>query len=189
MTRPDPSIDHLRVLARRPLRWAWRHPGFFVNGYKFRTQIHGRNRTTHNSGVCVKGSCYSKYDVDYYGLLDEVLEIEYHGLGLGRCVVPIFKCTWFDIVNGVRVHPKHNLVDVKYRSRLRSDDLFILASQSEQVYYVPYSSKELKDWWSVVKTKPRGVYELASLEVPADENVDGEQFFQENDRIAPIGGN
>jgi len=191
MSRSDPAIDHFKVLAQKPMRWAWRHPGYFVNGYKFHTLTHGRNRTTHNSGVCVRGSCYSEYEVDYYGLLDEVLEIEYHGYGLGRCVVPIFRCTWFDTVNGVRVDPKHNLVDVKHRSRLRSDDPFILASQAEQVYYVPYPSNSLKDWWSVVKTKPRGVYELASSthEVPMDEYADGEPFFQENDRIAPIGGN
>ena len=42
-----------------------------------------------------------------------------------------------------------------------------------------------------MKTKPRGVYELASSthEVPMDEYANGEPYFQENDRIAPIGGN
>ncbi|KAJ9549585.1 hypothetical protein OSB04_022128 [Centaurea solstitialis] len=188
MSSTDPTTDRLKVLASRPLRFVCRHPGFFVNGYKFHTQTHGTGRTTHNSGVCVRGSCYSEYESDYYGLLDEVLEIEYHGYGLGRCVVPLFRCTWFDTVNGVRVDPKHNLVDIKPKSRLRSDDPFILASQAEQVYYVPYPSKSLKDWWSVVKTKPRGVYELAS-EVPSDENVGDEQFFQENDIITAVGRN
>ena len=184
MSRSDPASDIVRILAYKPLRTVWTHPGLFVNGYKFHTLTHGRNRTTHNSGVCVRGSCYSDSEADYYGLLDEVFDIEYHGYELTRCVVPLFRCTWFDTVNGVRVDPKHNIVDVKHRSRLRSDDPFILASQAEQVYYVPYPSNLLKDWWSVVKTKPRGVYDLASgtPEVWSDdENIDDEQFFQENE--------
>ncbi|KAJ9561963.1 hypothetical protein OSB04_007123 [Centaurea solstitialis] len=143
MSRFDPTIYHLKVLAQKPMHWVWRHPCYFVN-------------------VQIIPHIIVEYAVDYYGLLEEVLEIEYHGYGLGRCIVPIFKCTWFDTVN---------------------DNPFILASQAEQVYYVPYPSNSLKDSWSVVKTKPRG-YKRSQI----DENVDGESFFQENDRIAPIGG-
>lgn len=84
----------------------------------------------------MKGSCWNEYESDYYELLDEVLEVEY--VGTTRCIVVLFKCTWFNTVGGVRVDPKHNLVDVKYKSRLRTDDPFILASQASQVYYAPY---------------------------------------------------
>lgn len=46
----------------------------------------------------------------YYGLLDDVLEVKYYGLG--HCVVVVFKCTWFYTNGVVRVDPKHGLVDI-----------------------------------------------------------------------------
>lgn len=46
------------------------------------------------------------------------------------------------------------------------------------MYYTPYPSgtKDLKYWWVVVKTKPRGIYEVAERDhdVEDDKNVDGE---------------
>ncbi|XP_052622260.1 uncharacterized protein LOC128127643 [Lactuca sativa] len=119
----------------------------------------------------------SMIECDYYGLLDEVLEVEYQGIG--RCVVVLFKCTWLNPTEGVRVDQKHNLVDIKHKSRLRNEDPFILASQAEQVYYAPYPAmKDLKDWWVVVKTKPRGVYDLRQCVTEEDDDEDEEdQFF------------
>ena len=182
---PDSSAQ-MKALAHGPNRYARSHPGYFVNGYKFHTVTHGAGRVTHNSGVVVRGTCYSDSDEsDYYGMLDDVLEVEYYGAG--RCVAVLFKCTWFDTPSGVRIDRKHNLVDVKYKSRLRGDDTYVLASQAEQVYYTSYPSmaKDLKDWWAVVKTKPRGVYEVVETvnDVEADGNMEGEQFFQINERV------
>ncbi|GJX42896.1 hypothetical protein Tco_0257886 [Tanacetum coccineum] len=162
---------HLNVLAQGPMR------------YKFHTLKHGDGLVTHNSGVCVKGSTYNEFESDYYGLLVEVLEVNYHDSN-GRCVVVLFKCDWFEPIQGVRVNRKHNLVDIKYKSKGCQNDPFILASQAEQVYYAPYPSmtKDLKDWWAVVKATPRSIYEVTqcSSEV-VDDNVDVEEFFQENE--------
>ncbi|GJY85197.1 transposase, Ptta/En/Spm [Tanacetum coccineum] len=175
--------EHLKVLARGPMRYVESHKGYFVNGYKFHTLKHGDGRVTHNSGVCVKGSTYNEFESDYYGLLVEVLEVNYHDSN-GRCVVVLFKCDWFEPIQGVRVNRKHNLVDIKYKSKGCQNDPFILASQAEQVYYAPYPSmtKDLKDWWAVVKATPRSIYEVtqSSSEV-VDDNVDVEEFFQENE--------
>ncbi|KAJ9539492.1 hypothetical protein OSB04_032225 [Centaurea solstitialis] len=182
---PD-SSEQLKSLARKPGRFALSHPGYFVNGYKFHTVTHGAGRVTHNSGVCVRGSSYGESDEsDYYGMLDDVLEVEYYGVG--RSIVALFKCIWFDTPSGVRVDRKHSLVDVKYKSRLRADDSYILASQAEQVYYTSYPSmtNDLKDWWAVVKTKPRGIYEVSKTvnDVEVGENMEGEQFYQMNERV------
>ena len=183
---PD-SSEQLKSLAHGPNRYTRSHSGYFVNRYKFHTANHGAGRVTHNSGVCVRGTSYSieSDESDYYGMLDHILEVEYYGVG--RCVAVLFKCTWFDTPSGVRNDGEHNLVDVKYKSRLRGDDSYILASQTEQVYYTSYPSmaKDLKDWWAVVKTKPRGVYQVAETvnDVEADGNMEGEQFFQINERV------
>ncbi|KAD4585348.1 hypothetical protein E3N88_22949 [Mikania micrantha] len=129
---------------------------------------------------------YNENENDYYGLLDEILELEYHST-IGRCVVVLFKCVWFDPVKGVRVDPKTHIVDVKPTTIGCIDDPFILASQAQQVYYVSYPSnaKELKGWLAVVKTTPRGVYELSHevSEMDDDDIADREHFFQENERI------
>ncbi|CAI9276919.1 unnamed protein product [Lactuca saligna] len=177
--------QHLECLARGPLRHVRSYKGYFVNGYKFHTEKYGDGRVTHNSGVCVRGTCYNETECDYYGLLDEVLEVEYQGIG--HCIVVLFKCVWFNPTEGVRVDRKHNLVDIKYKSRLRNEDSFILASQAEQVYYAPYPvMKDLKDWWAVVKTKPRGVYDLRQCVIEEDDDEDEEgQFFQESEAILP----
>nr|GEX88919.1 hypothetical protein [Tanacetum cinerariifolium] len=174
--------EHLKVLARGPMRYVESYKGYFVNGYKFHILKHGDGRVTHNSGVCVKGSTYNEFEYDYYGLLVDVLEVNY-GDSNGLCVVVLFKCDWFEPIQGVRVNRKHNLVDVKYKSKGFQNDPFILASQAEQVYYAPYPlmTKDLKDWWAVVKATARNIYEVTqcSSEV-IDDNVDVEDFFQEN---------
>ncbi|KAK9078683.1 hypothetical protein SSX86_002740 [Deinandra increscens subsp. villosa] len=181
-----PNKEHLRGLAQGPLTYVKSHKGYFVNGYRFHTRTAYDGRVTQNSGVCVKGATYNENENDYYGLLDEILELEYHST-VGRCVVVLFRCTWFDPVRGVRVDPKTNMVDVKPTAIGCVDDPFILASQAQQVYYTSYPSKakELKGWLAVVKTTPRGVYELAQdvIEVEDDGNAEKDNFYQETERI------
>ncbi|KAJ0780603.1 hypothetical protein HanPI659440_Chr06g0239601 [Helianthus annuus] len=129
---------------------------------------------------------HNENENDYYGLLDEILELEYHS-NVGRCVVVLFRCTWFDPARGVRVDPKTHIVDVNPMTIGCVDDRFILASKAQQVYYTPYPSKakELKGWLAVVKTTPRGFYELAqdTSEMEGDDNADMKHFYQENERI------
>ncbi|CAH1428434.1 unnamed protein product [Lactuca virosa] len=142
----DGSAKHLEALARKPEQYDEYHNGYFVN------------------------------ESDYYGLVDEILEIKYYGIGPSTVV--LFKCTWFDNNNGVIVN-KNKMVDVKYKSRLQTNDPFCLASQAEQVFYTPYPAmtRETKDLWAVVKTKPRGVFEVTQDEIDAD------GFFQIDERF------
>ena len=51
---------------------------YFVNGYVFHTEEYLHGRKTYNSSVCVKGSTCSEFKVDYYGKLEEVVELQYH---------------------------------------------------------------------------------------------------------------
>ncbi|XP_076885340.1 uncharacterized protein LOC143534832 [Bidens hawaiensis] len=110
---PDGSTRHLKVLATEPSIYAQSHNGYFVNGYKFHTQHYGKGLVTSNCGVCVRGETYNAEESDYYGLLDEILELQYDS-NMPQTVV-LFKCTWFDNKNGVLVH-KNNMVDVKHKS-------------------------------------------------------------------------
>ncbi|KAL4580035.1 hypothetical protein LXL04_016209 [Taraxacum kok-saghyz] len=119
------SVKHLEPLARGPLKDAMSHKGYFVNGYKFHTREYGTGHATNNYGLCVRGEVNNGEDSDYYGLLDEILEIEY------------------------------------------------------------YITKETKDLWVVVKTKPRGVYELteAENEVVDVGTIEAVGLFQVDERF------
>jgi len=130
-----------------------------------------------NSGVCVKGSTYNKNECDYYGIIEEILELQY--LGDDNHIF-LFKCHWFD-PNSVRNDTTYGIVDIRHKSKLNTYDPFILAAQAQQVYYTKYPSsrnKERNDWWAVCKVKTRLFpdYELDLTEtVELDVNS---EFFQ-----------
>ncbi|CAI9284879.1 unnamed protein product [Lactuca saligna] len=175
---PDGSARHLEVIATKPSRHAYFHNEYFVNGYKVHTQQYGEGRTTNNFGVCVRGETYNaEQESDYYDILEEILEIEYYSSGPSTLV--LFNCIWFDNKDGVIVN-KNKLVDVKTKSRLQTDDPFCLASQAEQVFYTPYPSmtNETKDKWAVIKTRPRGVFEVTEAEMEANEVFQVEERFE-----------
>ena len=68
----------LSSLSLGPERKVKCYNEYFVNGYVFHTEEYGHGRKTYNNGVCVKGSTYSELEVDYYGRLEEVVELQYH---------------------------------------------------------------------------------------------------------------
>ncbi|KAL0293819.1 UNVERIFIED_CONTAM: hypothetical protein Sradi_6918500 [Sesamum radiatum] len=74
--------DVIRKLANGPSRRVSCYKGYFVNGFKFHTVEYGQSKATTNYGVCVLGSTYSECEVDYYGLLEEVVELEYLDWGM-----------------------------------------------------------------------------------------------------------
>jgi len=117
-----------------------------------------------NSGVCVLGSCYNDIEKDYYGMLEEIIELEYMG---AQNKVVLFKCHWYETEKGVKVHPRHGFVEVNKTSRHPTDDVFVLAEQANQVYYANYPSKKktLHDWWVASKVKPSGAPEIPTIEL------------------------
>ena len=44
----------------------------------FYIKEYGEGGNTYNSGVCVKGSTFNEFEVDYYSKLEEVIELQYH---------------------------------------------------------------------------------------------------------------
>ena len=87
-----------------------------------------------NNGVCVKGLTSSEFEVDYYGRLEEVIELQYHS---EQNRVFLFKCYWYDITDrGIRVDPHYGLVEINSKARHRNvNDVFVFAKQRQQVYY------------------------------------------------------
>ncbi|XP_039135197.1 uncharacterized protein LOC120272437 [Dioscorea cayenensis subsp. rotundata] len=74
------EIDRrITQLAHGPSRLVKCYKGYFVNGFKFHTKEYSGHRSTLNCGVCVNGNCYNDYNHDFYGVLLEVIELEYFG--------------------------------------------------------------------------------------------------------------
>ena len=128
--------------------------GYIVNGYRFHTKEYNENKSTMNCGVCVKGSSYNENELDYYGIVEEIIELTYIGT---HNKLFLFKCHWFDPTR-VRVDKSYSIVDVQHKSKLGTFEPFILAEQAQQVYYATYPSlrkSSRHEWWSVCKVKSR----------------------------------
>ncbi|WVZ97106.1 hypothetical protein U9M48_042663 [Paspalum notatum var. saurae] len=127
-----------------------------VNGYRFRTTKLEKSRplaATINSGVMT--SAYDANDklVNYYGVLQNIVELVFSGPK--ELKVVFFECDWFNPRNGTRVD-KYGMVEVKHSSRLPSRiNSVVLANQAEQVYYLPYPHPSLKAWWVAFKVNPQ----------------------------------
>lgn len=154
------------------------YSGFSTNGFKFNTLE--SSSSTYNSGVWVKGSIYDTDELDFYGQLLEVVELEYPGAyPIKR--INLFKCEWFDPTpSGTYVHPQFKLVSVNHTRRHDKYEPFVLAKQATQVYFCAYPSKDLskKDWWAVCNIKSR-----PSVEVPDISAIP--QPFQDDEHGSP----
>jgi len=115
-------------LSLGPERKVKCYNGYFVNGYVFHTEEYGHGRKTYNSSVCVKGSASNELEVDSYGRLEEVVELQYHS---GQNRVFLFKCYWYDTTDReIRVDPHYGLVEINSKARLCNvNDVFVFAKQ------------------------------------------------------------
>ena len=153
----------LSLLSLSPERKVKCYNGYFVNGYVFHTEEYGHGRKTYNNGVSVKGSTCSEFEVDYYGKLEELIELQYHS---EQNRVFLFKCYWYDTTDrGIRVDPLYGLIEINSKARLCNvNDVFVFVKQCQQVYYtyIPSFRKDQSrvDWLSISKTTPRGRVEV-----------------------------
>jgi hypothetical protein len=158
-----------------------KYSGYDVNEHRFHITNYDQswpNRKTTCYGVFMPGLD----DVDYFGRIEEIYELNFYG---SKPLTPmIFKCHWFDPQVMRQTHSNLGIVEIRQDSTLPGDDVYIVAQQATQVYYLPYAcqtKEHLKGWDVVYKASPHG-----RLPVPNDEDYnldpdtyDGE-FFQED---------
>ncbi|KAL0428615.1 UNVERIFIED_CONTAM: hypothetical protein Slati_3036300 [Sesamum latifolium] len=164
--RVEPELQNIEDDLLKSLYWGpnqlvttW--PCYFVNGYNFHTEEHNIGKSTMNCGVCVKSSSYTDTDIDFYGMLEEVIQLDYPIID-GLQVV-LFKCKWVDPTRGIKVHPRYYLIDVNFKRLYQKDEPFILAQQAVQVYYTDYPSmrRDRVDRMVVCKIKARRVVDVS----------------------------
>ncbi|WVZ89594.1 hypothetical protein U9M48_035974 [Paspalum notatum var. saurae] len=130
-----------------------------VNGYRFPTAKLEKSRplaATINSGVTTSAYDASDKLVNYYGVLQNIVELVFSGPK--ELEVVFFERDWFDPRNGTRVD-KYGMVEIKHSSRLPSHiNSVVLANQAQQVYYLPYPHPSLKAWWVAFKVNPQMMF-------------------------------
>jgi hypothetical protein len=129
---------------------------FVINGLRFHTKDAEKSRQ--NSGVLVEATtiCRSSAkdnaqmvgQVLYYGVLHDVIVLDYNTFH-----VPIFKCDWVNIVNGIKYEDGFTLVNLHEGHRQFENDPFILATQAKQVFYS--RENETSSWYVVLQAPQR----------------------------------
>jgi hypothetical protein len=158
----------MQSLSWGPSRQVTSFQGYMINGYQFHTSETAGGQKSVNNGVCIKGGENVNGGVEYYGVLEEVIEVQFPGHP--ALSVVFFKCHWFDPTpnRGTRVHPQYKLVDVNSVRDYPKFDPFVLAQQKQQVYFATYSGtrRPRSDWMSVYKTKARHL-----IDAPIDDRA------------------
>jgi hypothetical protein len=145
-----------------------------VNGFRFHTEYHQNSRPnakTVNTGVFTKGSrgADGADYVDYYGRLEKVYELKFNRTNIELKLV-VFQCHWFDPRTGPhggqRNDPSIGLVEVKPSTTYSGADVFVVAHQAKQVYYLPYpcQKENLKGWEVVFRVSPHGKLPMPSAD-------------------------
>lgn len=104
-------------------------------------------------------SLKSSKNITFYGVLREVIILDYHSFK-----VLLFRCDWVGSgKNDIRVEDGLTLVNVNNNRGTHTPDPFILAKQAIQVFY---SRKCNKESWSVVlRTPPRWFLDVDNSDV------------------------
>jgi len=132
----------LSLLSLSPQRKVKRYNKYFINGRVFLTEEYENGRKTYNNGVCVKGLTSIEFQVDYYGKLEEIIELQYH---IEQHVVFLFKCYCNDTTDKeIRVDSYYGL-EINLKTRLHNiENVFVFVKQCQQVYYI-YTPSFRKD--------------------------------------------
>ncbi|KAK1667487.1 hypothetical protein QYE76_055646 [Lolium multiflorum] len=121
-------------------------------------------------------------ETEYYGVLQEVLELQYGSNKHGDRSVYLFRCDWFDLASrGSKIKDDGYFKSVNTSVLWFKNSPFILASQAETCFYL--EDTKFGDPWKVVqKFSHRHVYDVPELEDGNDDAfVRNEDAYQEDE--------
>ena len=134
-----------------------------------------------STNCCV--SAIGEGGTEYYGRVEAIYELLFYGENPPNVVV--FKCYWFQPKETRRTHEHIGLVEINQSTHLDVPDVYIMAQQATQVFYLPWACQtnpNLKGWDVVYEVPPR-----ARLSPPKEEDYEPHinpdtyegEFFQE----------
>ncbi|KAK5845752.1 hypothetical protein PVK06_001968 [Gossypium arboreum] len=143
-----------------------------MNGFRFHTKYGERLRRTQNCGVVVN-SLITSYasardsnpvegNVEYYGLLTDIIELDYYG----KWKVVLFRCDWADAntARGIK-NDQFGFTMVNFSRLIHTgehliDEPYVFSSQVKQVFY----SKDPIDegWYVVLRNTSRDLFDMGN---------------------------
>ncbi|KAF7821595.1 pheromone-processing carboxypeptidase KEX1-like [Senna tora] len=83
----------------------------------------------------------------------------------------LLKATKKPLYEGCKVHPRYGIIEINRKKHFSKYEPFVLAQQSQQVYFAEYASKkrDRADWLVVCKIKSRSVINAPELAYQEDE--------------------
>lgn len=148
--------DTVKWLAYGPRLCARSYTGYIVNGNRFHTV--SIDRQTQNCGMlheattmCIASSKDNTPMVDvvsYYGRVVDIILLDYNVF-----YIPIFRCQWANIGNGVKEEDGFTLVNLNQSQVSFARDPYILASQAKQVFYS--RADESSNWYVAMRGSTR----------------------------------
>ena len=130
------------------------------------------HRKTQNNGVSV----VTDSGITYYGVLIDIIKLNY----CDRIRHVLFKCRWVDVhsIRGYKVDefgfPMVNLTRLIHCGDKMIDEPFVLAFEASQVFNV--ANKREKDWYVVVKTKARDLFDAGTGPQCDDDDDDDDAY-------------
>lgn len=172
----DPSLPNRRelfILACGPVTCNY-FSKCMVNGIKFVVWDRDQNPSTQNCGVMVTAG-----ELDYYGILHEILELKY----AEDMLVVLFKCRWFNTYDPLECASmktdRYGILSVDTSNSWYEESPYCLAITAKQVFYL--DDPVLGDNWKVVNVvNQRGIYSSQSLAQNESTSNGIDEPYQEN---------
>ncbi|KAK1665475.1 hypothetical protein QYE76_053634 [Lolium multiflorum] len=120
--------EQLYLLAKQPSLTISTFQGYEINGNTFYTFAQDKKSTNQNSGVRFDAEDDNGNKVTYYGYIEEIWELDY----VPNFKVPLFRCKWFNLKDGVQVDPQYGMTTVDLKNLGYDTEPFVLASEVAQ---------------------------------------------------------
>ncbi|WVZ93355.1 hypothetical protein U9M48_039342, partial [Paspalum notatum var. saurae] len=155
--------DDIYALSCGPDKRIEIYSSCIANGVRYRTVSHEKYRTTQNSGVMTEGTHKNEY-IDFYGVLNEIIVLQYPSNKQFTRSVVLFRCDWYDL-EGKKTGTKDDgyFRSINVERCWYKNDPYILATQSTQVFYL-HDTKLGKGWKVVQKFEHRHLYDVTETE-------------------------
>lgn len=187
--RDTNNVDEdLYSLACRPDRRVRSYSACVIHGVRFHTMAREAGRKTQNSGIKAEGT-HKDESIDFYGVLTEIIELNYIANKNGPRSVILLRCEWFNLEGKTyQLNNDGYFKSINIGSRWYKNDPFILSTQASQVFYLD-DTKLGKSWQVVQEFGHRHIYDVDEAET--SENIQDqlhmrcqEAYQQENSTLA-----
>ncbi|KAK1633133.1 hypothetical protein QYE76_007448 [Lolium multiflorum] len=180
--------EQLYLLAKQPSPTISTFQGYEINGNTFYMFAQDKKSTNQNSGVRFDAEDDNGNKVTYYGYIEEIWELDY----VPNFKVPLFRCKWFNLKDGVEVDPQYGMTTVDLKNLGNDTEPFGLASEVAQVFDVkdmsskPKKRKERQEDTSYDEPKRHIVLSGKINIVGVEDKTDMSEDYNKFDDIPPF---